>query len=308
MPFDFNLYSSLLLPLVIQGIIFSIILLVRGLREDRLADRLLALLIFLLTLRPMNWMLGFAGWYDSHDAFTTFIFYFPWNWFLLLGPLTYFYFQSLTNQDFRWQKRDWLFFVPTLLAKFIKLSNFGFDVIWEHQVKGKPFPFHFETRGAMDLFSGLGNVLDWVSPFWLLGFLGYTLWQYQRYRRYVAENFSDLAPLDFTWLRNFLVAFSLLQLIYYGFQVADSLSGEGLSYIQNWYSFFAWGLIIYYLSIAGLLANAKEHYFLKYHPSSLLSPDSPADPRSEIDPQQKERLEQLMAAEKPYLSPGLSLQ
>ena len=67
--FEFNLYSSLLLPLVVQGFVFSIILLFRGLRENRLADNLLSVLIFSLTIRVANWMLGFAGWYDSHNAY-----------------------------------------------------------------------------------------------------------------------------------------------------------------------------------------------------------------------------------------------
>lgn len=93
MLFEFNLYSGLLLPPFLHGVIYSGMLLVRGLRDGRLSDRLLALLVLLFTLRVGSWMFGFAGWYDSHDAYSTFMFYFPFNFWLAFGPLVYFYFR-----------------------------------------------------------------------------------------------------------------------------------------------------------------------------------------------------------------------
>jgi|GEM_PF-6811035 len=49
-------------------------------------------------------MLGYAGWYDSHDGYTTFMFYMPWEFGLAPGPAYYLYFRSLTNQEFDWRQ------------------------------------------------------------------------------------------------------------------------------------------------------------------------------------------------------------
>lgn len=86
MPFEFNLYSSLLLPAFIQGILFAALLLVRGWKFQRLSDKLLGWLLLLNAIKIAYWMLGFAGWYDSHDGFTSFMFYFPFDNVLWMGP------------------------------------------------------------------------------------------------------------------------------------------------------------------------------------------------------------------------------
>ncbi|MBK8045351.1 MAG: hypothetical protein IPK21_23470 [Haliscomenobacter sp.] len=84
MLFEFHLYSVLPLPPFLHGVIYSGMLFVLGLRDGRLSDRLLALLsiffLLFLLLRVGSWMLFFgAGWYDSHDAHSTFMFYFPFT-------------------------------------------------------------------------------------------------------------------------------------------------------------------------------------------------------------------------------------
>ena len=315
MRFDFGPYVALLLPLVVQGVVFSAILAVRGWQQDRRADRLLACLLLLLTLRPMNWMLGFAGWYDSHDALTTFMFYFPWNWFWLLGPLVYVYFRSLTNRAFRWRRADLWHFVPTILVKTYLLALFLKEIVIEHWLMGLPLAEHFGTRGPLyiaGVSEGFGW-LTWLLPISIFGYLGATLWQFRAYRRYLHTHFSNPDPVAFRWLRHFLIAFLLTQVIYWAFQLVDAFSLEGLSYVEKWYSFFSWGLIIYYLSIAGLLANAKEQWLLDFDGRPLRRPPvSPPEAEAKeeapsVDQTQRTRLEAWLDAKKPYLAPGLTL-
>ena len=104
MPFDFNVFSGLLLPAFIQGVLFAILCWYRGRRQERLSDILLGWLLFLNAVKIAYWMLGFAGWYDTHDRFTSFMFYFPFENLVWMGPLLYFYFLSLTNSDFRFKR------------------------------------------------------------------------------------------------------------------------------------------------------------------------------------------------------------
>lgn len=313
MPFDFGPYSSLLLPLVLQGLIFSLLLMWRGWREDRLADRLLALLLGLLTLRPLHWMLGFAGWYDSHDGYTTFGFYFPWSWFLAYGPLAYLYFRSLTNRHFRLRGVHLWHFVPTALARLHDLAIFLDEVAIGHWWHGQPLTEHFGTRGPLQA-TGYGpwfDIFDGLVPLSIFGYLGLTLWLYRHYRAYTRQHFSDEPPVDLSWLRNFLLGFLLTQLIFLGFQMADWLSLSGLSYAEAWYSYFAWGLIIYYLSITGYQAHARELAWLDFElpwlrqttAADTLPPHTPAS----ADAHPPAELTAHMQRHRPYLDPSLTL-
>lgn len=84
--FGFNQYSGLLLPFFLQGIIVAAVLWARRRREDAAADGWLALLLLLFAVQLAQWMLGFAGWYDSHDARSTLMFYWPFSNWLAVGP------------------------------------------------------------------------------------------------------------------------------------------------------------------------------------------------------------------------------
>ena len=61
MLFNFNLYSSLLLIGVVQGGVYSLLLIFRGRKEGARSDYWMAGILFLLVLFVSQWMLGFAG-------------------------------------------------------------------------------------------------------------------------------------------------------------------------------------------------------------------------------------------------------
>jgi len=208
MPFIFNVYSALLLPFFVQGTVVSIVLLTRGRRHGTPADGWLALLLLLNVARVAQWMLGFAGWYDSHDAFNTFMFYFPFSNWLAVGPALHFYFRSLTNQEFRFRRRDAWHFAPALLYLGWRLLMFGYDIGWEHAALEQPLRGHFGTKGTLAIwlqstrFSFWPEVLGYVS---IAIYATLTLRDYRAYRHYINDNFSDTERIRFVWLRNVVV-------------------------------------------------------------------------------------------------------
>ncbi|GAB2477501.1 hypothetical protein GCM10011375_19930 [Hymenobacter qilianensis] len=264
--FEFSPYSSLLLPFFVQGVVFIVLFLVRGWQRGIASDTWLALLLLLNTLPLTQWMLGFAGWYDSHDAHSTFMFYFPFSHWLALGPTFYFYFRSLTNQDFRFGWAQKLQFLPALAYLGWRLVVFGYDVVWQHWVLGAPFTEHFGTKGPLanvsEIADGTIEILGYLSVF-AYGWL--TLRDYQRYRRYLDDNYSNTGPISFPWLRNLMVAVLVGLLVSFFFGLVNKVLTP-LSYIQVWYSFLATGLLIYYLSIAGLLAPYQPAPALHFQP------------------------------------------
>ena len=306
--FEFNFYSSLLLPLVIQGLVFSVILLFRGWRENRLADKLLAILIFTLSIRVANWMLGFAGWYDSHDAYTTFMFYFPWSNNLIYGPLIWLYFRSLTNHEFKLRGKDWLHFLPFVLSIAVQLILFTSDIVVNHWISGQPLPYFYGTRGHFAEF-GLGWMDTVVFIFGNLSIVGYFLYttlQYRKYQQYINQHFSETDTISFSWFRNFLLAFLLGMAIWIVSIILKSGFNISLSYIEEWYGHFLWGIIIYYLSIGGFSTHPNLQLSLKFNPSekkenTKLNPSiNPLNPL-------KDKLVNHIKTQKPFLNPQLTL-
>ncbi|HEX8428715.1 AraC family transcriptional regulator [Hymenobacter sp.] len=274
MIFDFDAYSSLLLPFFLQGIVVSVVLLTRGRRHGTVADGWLALLLLLHTVRLAQWMLGFAGWYDAHNALSTFMFYFPFGNWLALGPTLYFYFRSLTNQDFRFQRRDLLHFLPALLYLGWRAVAFGVDVGWEHGVRGVPFPYHFGTEGELAVVQeGVGFWVEAVGYVSVAYYCWLTLREYWQYRRYINDYFSDTEQIRFVWLRNLLVAMLLGVGITFLFSVVD-VGVMSLNYNQAWYEYLATGILIYFLGIAGLLTNDRLAAPLHFSPA-LNAPGKP---------------------------------
>ncbi len=111
MLFTFGSYSSLLLISFTQGIIYSVLLLVKAIRTENKSNYWLSLFIFLCSLFIAPWMLGFAGWYDN-QPYRDFMFYMPFQQLFFLGPIIFFYTQSLLNPLFKLTKKDFLHFLP----------------------------------------------------------------------------------------------------------------------------------------------------------------------------------------------------
>ncbi|RAK69576.1 helix-turn-helix domain-containing protein [Hymenobacter edaphi] len=278
--FVFNAYSSLLLPFFVQGAVVSGLLLVRGRRHGTPADGWLALLLLLSTARLAQWMLGFGGWYDAHDARTTFMFYFPFSNWLALGPALYFYFRSLTNQAFRFGRRDGRHFLPALLYLAAQLLLWAYDVGWQHLALGRPLPGHFGTKGTLATWldaSALSRGPELLGYVSVLVYAGLTLRHYRAYRRYVNDHFSDTERLRFTWLRNVLVAVPAGLLVTLLFEALNAAAGP-LDYYQAWYDYLFTGLLIYYLSLAGLLANHRLTAPLHFQPAEPATDEAPPEP------------------------------
>ena len=101
MTFNFNFYSSLLLIFVSNGLLYSFLILKKAIQTQNQANRWLSLFVFLCSLYIMPWMLGFSGWYDQ-QPYRDFMFYMPFQHLFFIGPILYFYIQSLLwGQDFK---------------------------------------------------------------------------------------------------------------------------------------------------------------------------------------------------------------
>lgn len=307
--FEFNFYSSILLPFVIQGFVYFFLLHYRGFREGNTPDVLLAWIIMLYTLRVASWMLGFAGWYDAHNGYTTFMFYFPFNHWFALGPLVYFYFKSLTNAQFRFKRNDLWHLLLIAIDLLDSAYTFVNDIVINHWISGTSLPYFHGTRGAFAEY-GIGifdTILESLAYLSVLSYFIITILLYRKYRQYIQEEFSKTDRIKFNWLRNFLYAIIAGQVIWLLFFAIQNLGIANMNYMQAWYSYFAWGIIIYYLSIAGYNQNYEELYKLDFQSSIIPPPEATVPPELKERQLFQTRLLKYLDEKKPYLDPELTL-
>ena len=114
MLFQFGFYSSLLLITFSQGIIYSLLLLIKGFKTENKSNYWLSFFIFLCSLFIAPWMLGFAGWYDN-QPYRDILFYTPLQHLFFIGPVIFCYTQSLLNPSFKFNKKRFLHFIPGLI-------------------------------------------------------------------------------------------------------------------------------------------------------------------------------------------------
>jgi len=303
--FEYNKWSGLLLPFFLQGMLFFTLLQIRGFKEARWSDILLSGIILVYTIEVGHWMLGFAGWYDAHNAYTTFIYYFPVDHSFLLGPLVWFYFKSVTNRQFQFYSKDFWHFIPELVYLCYRAGLFFKDIVIDHWISDRPLNYHYGTRGPLaDGIEPFEGILFYLGQIAVMVYFVATIRLYRRYRFYLNQNFSKTDQVQFKWLRNFLYAVVAGQLIALGYFLVDILSSQPLTYIDEWGAFFLWGVIIYYLSISGYNTDQAIFNKLDFRPSeAAASPEEVNSPFLEI----KQRLIEFLEKEKPYLDPELTL-
>ncbi|MGI4863549.1 MAG: helix-turn-helix domain-containing protein [Janthinobacterium lividum] len=267
MLFQFGPRSSLLLPFVVPGAVAVLWLLGRAVRRGAAPDALLALLIAVPTLSVSQWLLGYAGWFDSHDGHSTVMFYMPWRAIMLLGPAYYLYFRSLTNHEFRWRQLGW-HLLPGLLELALFAAAAAYDLGWCRAWKGQVLPDFYGTKGAaataLDTFYLPESLLGYAL---LLGYVLRVLADYRRYARYLNDNFSDPERLRFAGLRQLLVLQALVLTIGLFFTALNYWFE--FSYDAAWYFFALRGALIYGLIVVGIQANyAAATSPLRFEPAN----------------------------------------
>lgn len=326
MLFNFTAYSSLLLPAVVTGTLAASWLLLRAQLRGTLTDGLLAILLAVPTLSIAQQMLAYAGWYNSHDGYTTAIFYAPWQLNLLLGPSYYLYFRSLTSQEFRLQPRFWWHLLPGLLQFGLAVGAICYDLLWTLCIRGQHKLYLTGTKGpALVAAENIIQHLSYLQYVLLPTYCWWGLADYRRYARYLNDNFSDSERLRFAGLRQILLVQVLALFLSQLFTLLDWKFG--LSDATSWYYYFLRGLLIYWLIAVGLQANsdsATSSLRFDTLPEPTPTPE-PTEMRStpiiEIPPSQesltaelapeliiwRENLLTLMDEERPWLKPELTL-
>jgi AraC-like DNA-binding protein len=299
MDFQVNLYAFVLLFAFLQGLFYVYQFCKRGFSEERVSDFWLAGLILALCIAILPSMLGFMGIYILGQAW----WFFPQDTGLIIGPLVYFYLKSQTNVQFKFRTRDYWHFLPYGIYFFYHLLVFlsGKDGIdwWAQSVHNRLY------IGMWERIAENGS---------LLVYMVLSLRLYQRYRRWLPTERSDIETIRLGWYQHFLtlVVVSVLAAIVW-FLLGLFMP---LSYQEDWILRAIVAFNICYISFNGYI-QVQPHR-LTFDTNRLSGsdeePNHPEEPAKKTEKQNPAevqtwctKVEAIMQMEKLYLNPELTL-
>lgn len=315
MRFEFGFYSSLLLISFSQGLLYSILLLIKAIKTENKSNYWLSFFIFLCSLYIAPWMLGFAGWYDN-QPYRDILFYLPLQHLFLIGPIIYFYTQSLLNPAFRITKKEVLHLIPGLLYLIYIISIWVYDKLILHD-------YYFYKNGMDKDFD------DWYQKTGLISMIIYFVLSIRYYNSYKKLMFQVVSYADsilFKWIKTYLIAFLIMLLLPIIFDIVSHFFPQINSYKGSWWFFLFFSIVMYYIAIVGYSnpANATIPFKIAFNKNPILLLNRAENSNSEeaiidiehetfeaeISPEIEEwkiKIENLIQQEKLYQNPELNI-
>ena len=287
--------TALLLIYFSQGIIFSLALLFQFRKTNNGSLKWLSFLIFLSCLYVTPWMLGHAGWY-AKDGYREFLFFFPFHQLFLIGPVSYFYVQSLLKPAFKLNRKDYLHFLPAILYFLYSLFVFIGDYFVLDQ-------FYFYADGKDK------DLSPWYQISGTISMLGYTFISYKKYQEYKARILDEVSFADsikYEWLSRFLLSLILILSLRIVFMVALPNWGDfGL----KWWYYLAFACTFYYITFAGYTNGILSNFAFQPPNNEIKSSENQSSEliSSEIS-KWKNLIHDYVIDQSAYKNPRLTLQ
>ena len=318
---DFKISINALFPFLIllQGLLFAALLILRGRREERYSDLWLAFLLFLEALSVIPFLLGWLGIDFLWEKFT----FLPWDGFgWAAAPTLYLFLKSLTNEEWRFKWRsDGVHFIPyfAIFSYHLLIGGYGlwhrdFVLNWWHNIENQYF------------IAATLLILSYAQTF----FYYYLGWQlYKAYQAWTATQFSDLDTVSYKWFRNFLIFNTIVTCA----ELANTiyLTVVAFGYDRMWLSYGANMVLTYYLSISGFaqarirgvhfvprnedVASEKTDLFVENTEGGIVEQSTETtivvSSKNGLTEDEltvwKTKITKLMKTQKPYLQPDLTL-
>ena len=296
---NFNIHSTPLLILVIQGLIFVALLFAKYFKKKNPSDLFLALILLLVCYAQTCFTVGFMGWYDTYR--TTKINYWLIPIGLALAPMIYFYIRSITTSSFQFKVSDLKHFALAILFLLYRISIYTYDALQ---------PGFNETQNGIlkiDLDEPIMlPVLSIVDTMYMLLYLAFTFQLFYNYRQKIQQYFSNTYKLELNWILSFLVLFTVLFLYDLSQTIISSLFFE-LNYVDRWWMNLLMAIVTLYVGIKGYFTDTTNLKKLKFSftPSPISIPQS--DKSKSISQEEIDLVKNHMESKRPYLNPELNL-
>ena len=251
-----KIFIILLLSIgAIQGIVYAFILF-KSIKYNKIANRLLAIILFLLSYRLIVQIMRLFG-IGYYDAWYYVMIDLSW----IHGALLYFYTKAQTQLRLKFKKKDWIHFLPVLIqivfSVFVRLQNLYWD----------------GTRESLSWLGYYGYVV-WMnnSTIYIVASILIIIYAYksEKLLNSIDEQF-EIAEKKLTWIkriiRSFLIYFSivlfvlLVDLVVY----KSSNSGSYFYFTRFYYYPFFIGIAVltYWIGLEGFSRRNDSQLSIK---------------------------------------------
>lgn len=286
---SFNLKTTGLQFGYFLALLFFVIFMVRGFREDRLSDKMLAWVMFFMAMLIQDYTFGFAGINVLWEELDGWPRHFPW----LFPATVYFYFLAQTNADFRLEKRHIYHVMPYIFYVLVSVVLL---------LAGRtPNNGLYQTT--------LGTVWD-ISVYVLnYGGIFYYFYRslriYRNYKFWAENQYSNLYEVELQWLRNFLWFFMIGAVIHLINTVIDLV--YDLPFDQDYYWQLFTVATIIYVGFSGLTQEQNKNIHFEEENKTSENVKEMEKPLADEENKLKEKLLTFMESQKPFLNPDLTL-
>jgi AraC-like DNA-binding protein len=307
-----ELWNIIILVGAVQGFVLSVLLFFHK-QSRKVSDRLLATLIFLLALACSNLYITESGLYEDYEFIQILQQVFPFIIIMPIGPLIYFYIQSLVNSEFRLSISHYHHFYPVIIDLVPKI------LVWVFIAGLLTGVFQIEEGTAwgnfIDSYNTYADIPRWVS------ITLYVLLTKRLLTKLPAEeqNTSDSnrqTQAHTRWIHQFLHAFLAFQVIWFIFLVPyiiPSTRGYLLDTMSYYPIYIPLAILIYWLAFKGYLhtqLNTSEAIARQFPLAAGPQPASVSAlsfTREEVAAYMGS-LKKAMQEDKLYLEPSLNVQ
>lgn len=288
-----KLFSTIILLGALQGFIVTGLLFF--IKKNKHSNRILAFLILVITLASFNLYGNYADWFGS-PVLRLLAQIIPLVIPMAIGPLIYFYVQSILEHEFKITKKQRLHFYPLLIDFIPSLTViiYGTGLLLK-LVNNNPAPW----GNFIDTFNVYADIPRWMS-------VTFYVWLSAKYL--VAYKLKHNGTLNghslyFKWLSQFIRVFMIFQVIWLLYLVPYVIPRytDWMLNTFDWYPIYLpMAVIIYWLGIKGYVISQQQVISdKKSPPNTALS--------AELVEQVIASLTKTMEEDRAYLNPNLNL-
>jgi AraC-like DNA-binding protein len=169
------------------------------------------------------------------------LFYTPFQHLLFVGPIIFFYTQSLLNPSFKFSKKEALHLLPGFIYLLYIIAIWVYDKFI--------FGDYYFYKNGMDK-----DFDYWYQKLGLVSMIVYFILSIQYYNVYKKLMFQVVSYADtilFKWIKTYLIAFLVMLLLPIFFDITGVFYPEMKSYQGSWWFFLFFSIVMYYIAITG---------------------------------------------------------
>lgn len=290
---SFHLFDSIVILGIMQGLLYTALLLIKYGQYP--SKRLLALTLFVFCILSAKILLHTLGLWQKPA-----IRYFPLAFDLTLQPLLYLYAVSLTQKQFQFKRIYFLHFVPTLvflvhaIVVYIQTQATDNLALKDQIAEGLAFNIVKQVEDFLSVM--MGGVYGFMS-----------LHRLTIYRKWLFATISSTSYPTYTWLRNVLLVTGGVWILLTLNILLDVSFSYSFPYFLHWQFFYLYLVVsVYYLAIMGYQQPPFEVAFDESKADTSLKQKPVGLTQAQIE-DVRNKLDIMLEQERVFLDPDLHL-